>query len=262
MWLPKRNPWAPEWLVSKIGVDWFDSVARVALYSRSEDEALASFGLLKELGRLQLVEFRRAVHTDRFLERLGELNRIDGFLIESSRTNPISDAGIEHLESLGRLRMLAIDGSRIDDAGLKRLSRLKQLELLFLFGSEITDAGLAHLKSLPRLKQLVLSNSKVSGRGLEHFQGLKDLVSLSVAYSPVDDAGVENLRGLNQLRYLDLEGTKISDVGLETIKGFTNLEFLRLRGTCISPVLAKLLRKDLPDTVVDWPNPSPNIIGR
>jgi hypothetical protein len=54
----------------------------------------------------------------------------------------VTDAGMDRLPTLSKLRCLDLDGTRITDLTLKRLSAQSQLEELWLEQTAVTDAGL------------------------------------------------------------------------------------------------------------------------
>jgi Leucine-rich repeat (LRR) protein len=133
-----------------------------------------------------------------------ELAELHSLVLRQTR---ITDAGLAHLKTTGRLRVLDLDETRVTDAGLMHLGQLTSLRALYLAGTEVTDAGLAALRPLTKLRELGL-------RGTE-----------------VTDAGLIHLRGLNDLRVLDLRGTRVTGTGLAPLKGLTKLQRLYLSGT-------------------------------
>lgn len=81
------------------------------------------------------------------------------------KSTQVTDAGLEHLQGLGQLEVLYLDGTKITDAGLAHLSGLSQLAHLALDNTKVTDAGLKYLAGLSRLTYLQLSGTKVSEEG-------------------------------------------------------------------------------------------------
>ena len=143
----RSTPWAPEWLVDRVGPDLFGDVVFADLSKRGSNEVLAQVG---ELGHL---------------ESLG----LNG--------SPVTDAGLAHLRRLVMLRELALMRTKLTDAGLANLRGLTLLEDLWLNDTVITDAGLVHLKGLSRLRQVWLNGTRVTDAGVEELQrGLPDLL--------------------------------------------------------------------------------------
>lgn len=77
---------------------------------------------------------------------------------------------------------------------------------------------------------------------------------LILSNSEYTDAELEPLGRLKVLYRLDLQKCRITNVGLEHLKGLTNLEFLDLSETETLPDGRDLLRKALPNCVIE-PNP-------
>ena len=86
----------------------------------------------------------------------------------------ITEADLEHLKGLTKLRRLGLADIHLSDAGLQRLEDMTTLEILYLMENPITDAGLDHLRKLTRLKELGLGQTKITDAGLER-QNFKDL---------------------------------------------------------------------------------------
>jgi hypothetical protein len=153
-------PWAPKWLVDRVGIDYFANVIQVHFDRPITDADLAHVGRFYRLQRL--------------------------YLAPSS----VSDAGLAHLEGLTALCILHLAASHVDDAGLVHLKGLVNLEALLLQKTEVTDAGLKYLGSLSHLDQLHLRATKITDAGLRHLAGLKSLRLLNVRSTGVTDAGV------------------------------------------------------------------------
>jgi hypothetical protein len=78
------------------------------------------------------------------------------------QNGPLSDRH-PHLTSL---RELHLDNTDISDAGLQHLDSLRSLRELHLSGTNVTDAGLAHLRGFTGLKWLSLANTDVTDDGI------------------------------------------------------------------------------------------------
>ncbi len=118
----------------------------------------------------------------------------------------ITEADLEHLKGLTKLRRLGLADIKLTDAGLKRLEGMTTLEILFLMENPITDAGLDHLRRLTRLKELGLGQTKITDAGLERLKTFKDLQILSLDRLRITDAGLEHLKALTKLQKLYLNG--------------------------------------------------------
>ena len=82
----------------------------------------------------------------------------------------VTNAGLEQLKGLTRLRRLHLSSTQIGDAGLAYLKGLSQLQELSLGGTQVGDAGLAYLKGLTRLHVLNLGGTEVTDAGVETFR--------------------------------------------------------------------------------------------
>jgi Leucine-rich repeat (LRR) protein len=118
----------------------------------------------------------------------------------------ITEADLEHLKGLTKLRRLGLAGIKLGDAGLKRIEGLTTLEILFLMENPITDAGLDHLQRLTKLKELGLGQTKITDAGLEKLRVFGDMQTLGLQQLKVTTAGLEHLKALTKLKKLDLGG--------------------------------------------------------
>jgi hypothetical protein len=130
--IPRESTWWPEWLVSRIGIDYLFKVNYVEMRWRGSDE---------------------------LLDRIGQLHGLEYLNLAGS---PVDNAGLAKLEGLTALQSLSLEDTRVTDAGLVHLEGLTRLETLLLSMTRVTDAGLPHLKRLTRLKLLSLFLTTVS----------------------------------------------------------------------------------------------------
>jgi hypothetical protein len=184
---PRGKPWAPDWLVKRVGLDCVGSVVSVGLYQEGTDADLVAIG---NLGRLRSLNIIKARMTD---AGLANLSGTSGLRSLSLSGMPITDAGLGHL-TLTRLRWLILQEVLITDASLRRLDGLTGLEYLGLSGTGVTDAGLVQLRGLTGLTGLALENTRVTDAGLAHLKGLTKLKDLWLGGSLVRPEGVRDLR--------------------------------------------------------------------
>jgi len=128
------KPWAPQWLLDLIGVDFFGHVTSVWLHPAPTDEAIVEVGRLTQLERLQLAG---RFFSDGELAHLKGLTKLSNLCIYN-----VSDAGLAHLKGLTKLKTLITGGPWVTDAGLAHLKGLTNLTCLQLGSSPVTDAGL------------------------------------------------------------------------------------------------------------------------
>ncbi len=156
-----------------------------------------------------------------------------------------TDADLEHVESLPRLKLLRLGGADITDDGLKHLAVLTDLEELSLHRTHVGDAGLEHVQGLTQLRRLNLYATNISGSGLKYLKRLGRLEDLCLSKTKVSDLG--HLTALTHLRYLNLDNTQVTDAGLEPIEGFAKLERLDLCVTKVTAAGVAKLQQALPN---------------
>jgi hypothetical protein len=155
-----RRTWAPDWLVERLGIDYFEDVVSVDLRRRATDLELVHVG---ELGRLKLLFLTSSLVTNNGMERLKDMRQLR-YLDLSGTT--ISDEGLAHLKGLYRLESLYLNGNTLlSDVGLMHLRSMSRLDFLSLNETGVSDAGLIHLRELSSLKYLYLNHTKVSKDG-------------------------------------------------------------------------------------------------
>jgi len=71
----------------------------------------------------------------------------------------VTDAGMRHLTSLKRLRILEVDARGLTNRACETIAQITSLEELYLGGREITDDGVLALSALQKLQQLRLDTS-------------------------------------------------------------------------------------------------------
>ena len=162
--IPGGIPWAPRWLVDRIGIDYFGHVTRVALFPVANDEVLVNVGRLNQLQELNLYR------------------------------STVSDAGLLHLNGLSQLTRLYLGKTAVSDAGLAHLGVLGNLHELHLDSTNVSDAGLAHLKRVGKLTKLDLRNTQVTDAGLVHIRGLTDLTRLAIEGPRVTNSVIKELK--------------------------------------------------------------------
>ncbi len=156
------RPWAPEWLVDLIGVDYFGHVTEAWV-----DET--------------------STVTDGVIAKAECLTQVHNLVLFSTS---VSDAGLSHLRGLTKLNRLHLGDTEITDAGLANLKGLSNLGQLYVNGTQITDVGLIHLKGLVNLDVLDVKRTRVTDAGLVHLKALTNLEHLDLSATQVTDAGL------------------------------------------------------------------------
>ncbi len=219
--IPGGKPWAPEWLVNLIGVDYVGHVTQVSYTQRGVDLALEEVadmhawleGILTQSAISTQLRPRAAVtrtmsDSNAMMVPLKSLTKLSD--LDLSYTD-VTDAGLAHLKGLTKLTALDLSGTQVSSAGLKHLEGLSNLTAIDLGGTRVTDAGLVHLKGLTNLTKLQLAQTRVSDAGLVHLRGLTNLSELVLRFTPVTVAGLVYLKGMTRLSVLDLYATYVTD---------------------------------------------------
>lgn len=210
---PFLRPMARQKLESILGDDFFRDVTDVTMYG-AEDRDLAFIERFNHLVSLQILAPRDGDApriTDAGLEHLRGLVRLKHLSLQKAN---ITDRGLEHIGGLTQLEGLQIpDSPRVSDVGVGKLHRLTSLRTLDLTNASITDAGLEHIKEFTQLINLWLGGNQLTDDGLVHLKGLTELKSMELRNMPVSDVGLEHLQSLKQLRRLSIKGTLITNPG-------------------------------------------------
>jgi internalin A len=108
---------------------------------------------------------------------------------------PITDSTLQRLREFPNLRSLHIlNCPKVSDAGLQSLTSLKKLRRLDLRGTSITDRGLASLSTLTELRELALSDTGISDFGLLHIASITNLQWLAMSNTGVTPDGAKRLK--------------------------------------------------------------------
>lgn len=193
---------------------------------------------------------------------------------------PITDASVDALLGLKKLRSLGLDSTRVTGAGLARLAALPNLTSLSATGIRLTPDDLAAFRDRPALslradfdrsdaglrryrdagvlhllcdypadperpgrtvRTLDLSGAPVTDAGLAALAELTLLERLRLNNTAVTDDGLKHLAVLPGLVALDLDGTRVTGPGLRHLAGLTWLERLDLSGTDVGDAGVKEL---------------------
>jgi hypothetical protein len=165
-WTMRGEPPSPRWLVSLLGVDYFDNCTAAFIGSpgTASDPAIAHVGRLAGLQELHLFG------------------------------STVGDGELAQLRGLTKLRYLILKDTQVTDAGLVNLKKLTNLSRLDLSQTQVTDAGLVNLNALTKLSYLDLRDTKVSNAGLVHLKGITSLSTLHLEGTLVTEAGLKDLK--------------------------------------------------------------------
>jgi hypothetical protein len=194
--------------------------------------------------------------TDQQLASLADMKDLTELVTVGEDFYPeITDAGLEHLKGLTRLRRLSLSGRRITGKGLKFLQTLVALQKLELRDTQISDDDLALLRAFPSLASLNLTGALIAGPGLVHLNALPAMRILNLSHTMTSDAGLVHLGQMGSLAELRLADTKVTDKGLAMLTGLKNLHLLDVNGTLVTRKGVELLHKALPGAETLWSLP-------
>ncbi len=104
----------------------------------------------------------------------------------------------------------------ITDAGLEHLRGLTKLRFLNISGNAITDQAFKVLGTMPNITTLYVGdNNKITG---EELAQLRSLATLDLTRTAVSDQTLPQLYGLKSLFFLKLKGTKVTAVGIAALQ--------------------------------------------
>ena len=151
--IPSAKLPAPEWLVNRVGIDYFGNVVMVLMGGESGTGERGSYAELvhvADLSRLEYLNLVGTAATDAGLANLKRLTRLETLWLDETR---VGDSGLEHLERLTSLKRLSVAHSQVSDASLAQPEGVTSLQILNLTNTKVTDAGVQDLQeSLPKLK--------------------------------------------------------------------------------------------------------------
>lgn len=111
----RGKPNWPDWLVDRLGIDFFGNVVFVFLPEGGTNAEMAQVG---QLGHLQRLWVRSPHVTDAGLAHIAGLTHLEDLMFANS---PISDVGIARLAGLSRLKRVSFADTRVSNAGVSRL---------------------------------------------------------------------------------------------------------------------------------------------
>lgn len=118
--VPNGRPWAPRWLLDRVGIDYFGHVTQVRVVATHE---LSDADLIhiSHLSQLEELDLHRSPITDArlsYLEGLADLQSLTLFHTD------VGDRGLVHLRRLNRLRTLSVENTKVTNTGAEGLQRM------------------------------------------------------------------------------------------------------------------------------------------
>ena len=238
--------------------------------SQVTDQGLADLAKIQSLEYLALPSGRRTPAglehpiTDKGLVHLAQLHRLRHLSVGVvSNGCPITDEGVKAIGGLQSLEELSVGGEGISDAGMEHVARLTRLRELMLFGCpKIGDAGLEKLTTLRSLKSLYIHSTDVTVGGLSQLGALPNLTDLNAHHirrgdstlnltklakieklalffrprgpDVFTDADLAGLEGLRHLQWLQVGPRDFTDAGIAYLASLTNMERLGIGGEAMT----------------------------
>jgi Leucine-rich repeat (LRR) protein len=255
VWVDHDPSWESGWSLAsdnlahaaaQLPADCYPNLDLHLSYCRVTNAGLKYLLPLKNLEMLS-VESDDSI-TDAGLETIAKLTRLRKLVLSHGK---FTDKGMETINGMPRLEELELWGTEISDDGLAPLSKLATLRALNLWDTKTTDNGLAHLRTLTSLQKLNLTETKITNAGLVYLKELANLEDLTLYLTDINDAGLLHLLYLKKLRRLDLRDTKVTAFGLERLKELKSLRTLDINDNLASQELKKKLAATMPNCKVN-----------
>jgi Leucine Rich repeat len=221
----------PEWLISRLGIDFFHNVTEVHCESsrRLSDSDVKRFwaavGKLPELTHLEASGGVTRAGSLRALDRHTQLESL------ALRWAEVAPTDYVVLQKLNRLERLNLSDTPITDECLANIGGIKTLKCLDLHHATITNAGIEYLAQLPRLERLWLSGTKVGDEGIALLRGHPTLTDLDLGYTTITDDSLSHVATISRLSQLDVAATAVTDHGLSFLEAHPTLSYLNLEST-------------------------------
>lgn len=234
------RPRGPKWLRDALGPDVFDTAVFVDIEGDNLDDEL--------------------------LKNVGRLHGLESVKIRGHAAPDLTPAGMAHLLTLPRLKILSVRGLAIPRGFVAGLAGKTGVRELWLPQAAVTDDEMAIIGGFTDLKVLQLDGSNMTDRGFARVANLKkltlldmpgvhitdlapvaDLAQLDVLSlaptranfarsvpSPGGPSSLGPLRRLTKLTQLGLGTTRIEDRELAVVAGLPKLTYLMIGGKGIT----------------------------
>ncbi len=194
-----KEPPRWRWLISRLGVDVFHRVHRVAIKGGKPIEMT----IFEDLPDLRMIE------------------------VENTRLLFPDGPSSGQIAPLPWLKKLRLDHTGITYSEMLRLASWSSLESVNLSEGVMSDEGLQVLRSLRRLKTITLNCEKATDRTLIDLGDHDRLESLSMHGPTIHDASLQALAACKNLSSLSItDAGEITDAGLNSLSGLAHLRRL------------------------------------
>jgi len=143
----------------------------------------------------------------------------------------VTNAGLEKIAGLKKLKVLDLDQAKVDDDGMKYLAALPLVDINLKL-TDVRDDGVGHLTKIQTLKQPKLVKTKVTNAGIAHVKEMSNLEGLDLQdVNTVDNACLNDIQGLKKLKFLRIYGPGFAGDGIAPIGEMKSLRALSMHQT-------------------------------
>lgn len=218
------------------GMYYLKPLTRMEWLDIPTDEVSAD-GLVHLKGMTRLKTFGGPID-DVGMQHLTGLQALE--MLSISPDSAMTDAGLELIGQLPRLKSLSVTAPQIKGTGLRHLARLTDFEVLTL-GVGVRD--ITALPDFPALHSLSLAGTALSDEQLAPLAECRQVETLTLDKTAVGDQTVILLSRLPRLRYLSLRETQVGDEGLAALQKLPDLRGLSLASTRVTNAGLAVLQK-------------------
>jgi hypothetical protein len=134
-------------------------------------------------------------------------------------------------------------------------SNSNYLAVNFVTAAQAADTLVKNLQPLKRqVVSLKMDQARVSDSSLSAIAGLTNLRRLQLSNTAITDMGLKKLSTLKELKSLNLVGTAVTAKGVIQLRDLKELKYIYLYRTSITPAEMEELRKNFPETTLDFGN--------
>ena len=188
----------------------------------------SEFELLTQLKNLRRLILRGTQLTDKGLAALSGMPQLEGLLIENEDTHRMSDAALENLRYLPRLKEFSLDDSDASGSGLKHVLHPTLIENLSFDRTPISQAGIEAISGFCNLRHLLLWRGvEITDEVLHQLTKCSRLESLDLALGDggkVTGSGIRCLARFPELKTLSLGDIQVSDEAISDILKIAKLK--------------------------------------
>lgn len=156
------------------------------------------FSYIKDLSKLRVLWLSDTMVSDEGLSHLGEIAYRESLKELRLDNTRVTDAGLECLRELPRLRTLTLSHTKITDKAFNEIARLDDLFWLDVSNTRVSSKGIRHLNNIKRLLYLNMSNSMIGGRAAGLLDDLPSLTEIGVSKDNLDEEFINSLSKRNQ----------------------------------------------------------------